>query len=653
MPKRRAPAKPRTTTPPAMATPSPLPHFTVVRATLVLCAALLAISAFAPSLRIWGFNHLAYYALPVRLVAIAAMAIAFVPAVARLIYRLALGFPALLARGPRTVSTIIILLVAVLATTVFFQFRTATNLLGDGQLIEQSFEAGFEGNPKVIMRSSSAIITEEKIAPGSLLAYYGAANFAVKKLNKGPGIGIRFLNCVFGGFFVFLFLVMLRDAPFGSDLKAWLAFLGLFSCATQLYFGYIENYTPLVFLLFIYVASALATLHNRAPLWLPILACVVSVYAHIQGVLFVPSLVFLVVWYVSAGRRRTVMSSTLTVLVSLILVGAVAARFIPVLAQFYLPLTATDEGDGILSPGHLVDILNEILMLMPVIPFVLVMAWATRGTAENNPPRQKKGGWFTQSAEWQFVGLILLPCLLYIVLFNVEIGMARDWDLFAMTVVALVPLVLLVVNRYTANAEPRRVALIAGPVFVIMLVFGVSWFGVNASSARSTERFEHILAYDQTHASYAYENLAIFYYDSGDLERAVETMETATEISRNPRQYVRLAMYLEEVGRKEEAIQVLRDILVRRPAYLKARYKLIEFLQKRGDWNAVLVVAREGVQVDPKDPVYHFYLGQSLISSGDIEGGLRAFRTCMQLGPPPRARAHIEKAFKTYEKSEE
>ena len=70
---------------------------------------------------------------------------------------------------------------------------------------------------------------------------------------------------------------------------------------------------------------------------------------------------------------------------------------------------------------------------------------------------------------------------------------------------------------------------------------------------------EKILEYDKTHASYAYENLAIFYHVNNNLEKAAEMIEIACDISHNPRQYVRLAMYYDEMERYDEALKFAKE----------------------------------------------------------------------------------------------
>jgi hypothetical protein len=127
---------------------------------------------------------------------------------------------------------------------VFWHFRVATNLLGDGQLIAQSFEAAEEGHNSVIMRSAHAIVTEETIAPGTTLLYYAAVKANLRATKKDePVRALRALNCLLGGVFVFLVLAAARAKLLGAEARVWMVVLTAFSCSMLLFFGYIENYT--------------------------------------------------------------------------------------------------------------------------------------------------------------------------------------------------------------------------------------------------------------------------------------------------------------------------------------------------------------------------------------------------------------------------
>jgi hypothetical protein len=300
------------------------------------------------------------------------------------------------------------------------------------------------------------------------------------------------------------------------------------------------------------------------------------------------------------------------------------------------------------------------MMLMPILPLFVVMAWINRSLARRTERvRDKAGGreatgWFAMTAEWQFVLMILVPCFLYLFLFKSEIGMARDWDLFTMSMLGLVPLALLIVNRFFRATKMRLpAASFTVPAVAIYAVLTVAWVGINSSPTRSAVRFEHILEYDRTHAAYAYENLAIFYHDRGMLEKATEIMETACDISNNPRQFVRLAIYYHEQQRKEEAIALMRRTLTDHPKSHRARFYLITLLEAGGSVDEIGELAREGTIYHPNEAIYWFYHGEVSINKGQIEKGLAALERCLTMDPPEKARQRCLEQIRKYSAQQE
>jgi hypothetical protein len=325
--------------------------------------------------------------------------------------------------------------------------------------------------------------------------------------------------------------------------------------------------------------------------------------------------------------------------------------------KFFVPFGV--NGNTLLAPRHFADVANELLMLLPIAPVVAVMGWLGRRAerADGRDPIREKAttkdpaSWFSHPAEWQFVGTILVACGLYLFFFRPEIGMARDWDLFTLATVGLVPLSLLALNRYVrvTGLSTNATARFAVPALALIVVTGAAWVSVNASVDRTIDRFQRILAYDKAHAAYAWENLAILEHDRGHLEAAIRTMETAIANGNNPRHSVRLAVYMEEAGRIDEAIAVCEKVLARRPDFDKARYRLAVFLEKKNDWTKMLDVAREGVRYHPEEAFYRFLYGESLIRAGRVEEGVGVFRSCRDMNLPAAAQQRVDQVLSIYE----
>ncbi len=626
-------------------------------ASALLSALLIAAAAFLPAQRLWGLNHLAFVPPVARYVALGLLTLAFLPFVAQSLYRAKLRvFDAAGSSSTFGLKLGLVALLAFGAVAMFWSFRSSTLLLGDGQLLVRSFEAAESGYEKVIMRSANAIMNEEKIAPGTTLLYYGAIKTGAR-MQKKPLISMRALNCVLGGILILLLGTVVTGRFARGELRLWLFVLAVGSASLELYFGYIENYTTPTLLLAMYVMLAFRAMHERGRLWVAAIPLVMACYAHIQSILFLPSFFYLMLWKASPAQRSSLLRYWTVSFSALAFIGVSVAPLVGKLSKFYVPLGFSNDKYALFSPHHMADIVNELFMLLPILPVVLVMAWlgrrAERATGKD-PLRDARAlktptEWFTHPVEWQFVATILVPCGLYILFFHPAIGMARDWDLFMMTTTALVPFVLLVLNRYirATGVSTDAVARFAVPSLAVLVISSVAWVSVNASTARTIDRFKSILTYDRTHASYAWENLAMLQHDRKELDAAVETMRTAAA-SGNPRQQTRLAVYLDEAGKTEEAKQILTKILERRPEFDKARFRLLLFLEREGNWAAILPVARDGVEYTPGDGIYHFFYGEALIQAGQVDAGLEMFRQCAQFDLPKTVTDHIAATLKKH-----
>jgi len=616
---------------------------------------LVAVSAFLPELQLWGINHLAFYSLPVRTILLILIGLTFFPRLAKQLYSDLFKLSHKLKHGGSGVDSVMTIL-AVASVVVFAGLKTSTNLFGDGQLIAQSFDAAWDGNKIVIMRSVEAIILEERISPGATLIYYGMAKVLTGLFDKGPVWGIRYTNCLLGAFYVYIMLGLLRRGPFSTEIRLWLMVLAFFTATIQLFFGYVENYTPLVFAGFVYILSAFLVLHGRSRLWVPVAVFVLASYIHVQALLFLPSLVYLVMWSGMLKKRKWVEQYAGPALTVLTVLGAVVFGFTAA-GQFYLPLRGDELSYGLFSVVHLLDILNEILILMPVLPFFVVMAWRSRSrdrsgaetTVKTAKSTAATTGWFAKKAEWQFIFVLLIPCFVYLFLFKPEIGMARDWDLFSMTSLGLVPLALLIINRFFRLTKNHTDAgVFSSPAIVLTVVLALAWVGINASPSRSTARFERILEYDKTHASYAYENLAIFYYVNKNLDKATEMIEIACDISHNPRQYVRLAMYYDELERFDEALDLMRTTVAKHPEYEKSRIYYVSQLEQRQLVDEVLEASLEGVKYHPSNGMFWWYIGEVSLLKGDIETGVAAHQRAIASDIPDQARSRSMEQIKIF-----
>jgi hypothetical protein len=315
------------------------------------------------------------------------------------------------------------------------------------------------------------------------------------------------------------------------------------------------------------------------------------------------------------------------------------------LRKHFLPALANEEIFGVLSPSHLADMGNEIMLLLPAALAVaaLGLAYGRGGTAGGE--EQPRGSRF------HFTLMVLIPCLVFLLVFKPDLGMARDWDLFAITALGLLPLCLVVVSRAYEGRGRRDVERLTGPAAVVCLVIAAAWVGVNASPERSARRFEAILEYDQTRAPYAYEVLAQHYRYGGDMERAIAILEKGIALSYNLRLMTLSATIHDEMGDEEEAIRLYKEVIEKQPERDGTRRNLVLLLNRAGRRQELLEYSRDGTRYHPGRPIYRYFYGLTLIDAGRVEEGIEELLTCRRLGPPRDIVADIDGILRRLEAS--
>jgi hypothetical protein len=334
-------------------------------------------------------------------------------------------------RRTRT-ATMVIAAVLIVSVLLFLRFQYATLLLGDGQLVSTTVEGMVSADARTLDMVHD-VLTSNHISPGTSILYFIFA----KTLNAVSGIlptaAIRVLNSLLGSALVGLLLIIAWRSTLRLELCIWLVILTLFSGAVQLFFGYVEDYSPLMFVGAVYVIAAIRYVHGKGSLWTLAAIALFATFLHIQGILLGPSFALLVAWrYLVTGREASLRVVTLSIM-ALVAIAAYIAGVHTGLRQYFLPLLPLQEGLAVLSPAHLVDILNEFLIVMPAIPLFVLLAMVTaRSPAKAESTKTKDSdGWMTLTIEWHFSWLVLFPYLVYLVFLDPQIGMSRDWDLFS------------------------------------------------------------------------------------------------------------------------------------------------------------------------------------------------------------------------------
>jgi tetratricopeptide (TPR) repeat protein len=316
----------------------------------------------------------------------------------------------------------------------------------------------------------------------------------------------------------------------------------------QIFYGYVESYGLFMAAVAWYLFQTGRRISDPGHSFIPAVLAGTAAALHGSGIFLLPSLFFY--WksrsYFSApaGRKRLLLellcfsaipAAALTAGFLLAPSPQVATSLAELNRRSLLPLWGGLWGYGIFSPGHWLDILNQLLLTAPVS--LLLVVWA-----------KSKAGFFKDPAG-KFLGLAAFSGLLFALIVDPKLGTARDWDLLAWPFAAL--MFLAVRRALSSGLSPGRWAAAA----VLSAWLFAPWVLVNASAERSLARYTDLLASDKRSAAYGYENLAIYHRDQHHPEKEEWAYRMAMENdSLNPRHIYNYALALSKGGKYRQSL---------------------------------------------------------------------------------------------------
>jgi Tfp pilus assembly protein PilF len=379
-----------------------------------LTVAAILIASLFPQERLWGVNWYGYFPWFWRVVAVG---------VAALGWLIARGISSADGSARRDGAMPFygmagILVVAI--TGLFVLLSVKTHFLGDGYLLITRVYAGVGGlriwhtGPYALLNAVYSLV-DEKSEAGARLAF--------QFISYGSGL-------------VFLVVVALAAARlFTSNRHRLLFLVGVASGGHMLlYFGYVENYPPFVTLVTALCLVGTMIALGRLNRWWIVPIWAAAAMLHVFAVSLLPAVVYLLVSGTSLEGRVSGLSRAVKLSLTLAVVITFAALFAYARNRSYFfrfawvpffPDRFTVEGYHLFSGKHLLDCLNELLVLFPSAG-VLILAVRHSGIRDA-----------FRRTELRFLVLASAGALLLAFLVYPRLGMPRDWDVFSFSVVPI------------------------------------------------------------------------------------------------------------------------------------------------------------------------------------------------------------------------
>ncbi|MCK4655909.1 MAG: tetratricopeptide repeat protein, partial [candidate division Zixibacteria bacterium] len=566
-------------------------------AVLAALTLLFLLSSLIPDARLWGINHLRFLTLS------SVVALAFVTVlVAGLRYYISVR------RNrdtdlPIAITTWQLAAVTLGSTMVFYLLQPYYPFLGDG------------------------VIRSDEIAFGRFFSKTEPLDTFIHamlyKITNGPlgfdGKSVyRILSSISGGVVV---AYILKNFVTRGDGVAWPTAYIITLGSTMLFCGYVESYSIGYAFTLIYLLSGERFLRTGKGMMIAAISLAFAVSCHAANLILLPSFLILFWKWVSSekqGAERTVVP-----------IAGIVAIAVPTFFVFFyhgwepsIPSSpfvsiAGRHGYLLLSTNHILDMLNELMLVMPA---GLVLLWSSL--------RGWRSLYESSNSRFWFLIVLVVPSLLFIIFVDPKLGFARDWDLFATSAAVLAVAILLARLDLTRTFRSFEKAAV-----ILAFVFLTSFLLVNRSEQSSTERFAYLLDIDTERSPFGREILSNYHQSRGELESAIEQLRLALEVGDNKRHRNLIAGMLYDLGQNESsAREALRAVRLA-PDFAPAYYQLGKSVEKLGDLAGARQNYRKAVSLEPDAAHYRNSLGMICLNLGNYAEAEEMFAAAVRIKP--------------------
>lgn len=588
-------------------TPNRLPA--IVIAGLVWLLAFLPL--LFPDLRLWGFNHLL-----------------FLPAWHLIIYTV-LGLIALailawpdrnLYSGPFNSAAVYLmdkpshlkwLILALITLPIFWIFRMPTHFLGDGYEVI--------GNV-----SGKGVVIYKWAETGAVWLVHQVAGFIPLAGREKGEYAYAIVSAISGTASIFIFFALAYELGKQAVERLFIALLLTFSGWILLFFGYTENYPILWPVIAGYILFSVRFINEKNTILLPTIFMAAAIGLHLQSLFFMVSYPMLLL---SRGRglkfyRRHRRMFFLSGLSAVIVAGAIFVIWYRQSLSFQLHFLPFFEGRpaipdyALISINHLIDIFNELILLTPLFPVLLVLSWDwwRRG-------KKDKTGWFLL---WLSAG-----GLVFLFMLDPKLGMARDWDLFALA--GLGPLLVLTSGLSGLDDGRRKNGIRCGLV-ILSAVLIYPFVITNLSYDPSLKYFSWILRNDAYRSQPGIVQLRNFHNKNGDSAVADSLNRELHRLFPRAGQIQRAHDFI-RTGRTGECMAIVNQLLKDNP-YLGEGYYLRGLVYlNTGQYDRAIEDFDLVRDLSPYDHLVYVNLSIANQETGRLELAMENLRKAQSLQP--------------------
>ena len=338
-----------------------------------------------------------------------------------------------------------------------------------------------------------------------------------------------------------------------------------------LFFGYVEPYPPFAASVMAFTCYGIRFIQGRTGYSTVIVSFIVMLLLHFSAVAMIPG--FAALFMIRKGR----MISGKKYHISLFITALVGAAVLWVLQnekafsgfffEKFVPLFSGPHRNGIAYPlfswKTLVDAFNELVLICPIAVFIITGLSRSKGQRNEH-----------MHGTVLFLETMIFFYMMEFLVFNKNIGVSRDWDLFAPMAIPIALLTALVL----LDRCRRMTSILFAIVLAVIVVHTAPWVVLNSIRERSVARFVDLVnsGYWSDYAKgYGYSTLGFYFKRLSDDGQTAFFLKAASEADEgNVRHLYNLATTYAGGEQYEKATGVFKKVIERNPEHLDARYNL-------------------------------------------------------------------------------
>jgi hypothetical protein len=474
-------------------------------AILIFLIAAKIIGAKFPSARLWGINQLAFVPLPLAVALIAGICLVWIA-----LWLSLKKSPAEQSQPKKLSNPNILYLIFGLAIfgILFYILRDRLNLLGDSYLRIEELQK--KGLARLFADTPSEAL--------DYFVHWITYAYVLKPLKISALVSYQIWSIIAGLIYTFVaWLIASKLRKY--DIDRWLSFGWIMAWGgLMLFCGYAENYSLAAACLLITMSFAIDFIHSGKKFPAMLSAFVLAFFFHNLTVVILPALWYAVLIQSPPNRKKALLPLVIvTIVMSAYLI---ATRISSPEGTLILFDSISEPGYTLFSGAHLLDILNQLLLVSPAF---LALLFFQNSRIHPKPEYRKLTVFFWIAA------VSGLAALLFI---DPKLGMARDWDLFALPLLAF-HLAMFMNADWNQINKPIKIGMIT-----IALGFTFIWILVNANQTWALERYQQIAGMDNIRGGYNYEVLGNYYYDRQNYAASEDAFAKSVARKPHPRCYI-------------------------------------------------------------------------------------------------------------------